>query len=137
VENQVDDKTSETLSLGRFVKTYQKSEVVFEEGTTGNEMYLIHSGKVKLSMKKDGAKERPIAVLNPGAFFGEMALMDNQKRSATAIALEDNTKLIVLDKAKFIFIVLQQPTFALSLMHTLCKRLRELNKRLSSEGGKE
>lgn len=77
-------------------------------------MYLIYSGKVKLSMKKDGAKEKSIAVLNPGAFFREMALVDNRKRSPTAIALEDNTKLIVLDKAKFIFMVQQQPTFALS-----------------------
>ena len=135
MENEINQEISGTSSLGRFVNTYRKSEIVFEEGTTGNEMYLIHSGKVKLFLGKNMTKENTIAVLNPGAFFGEMALVDNQQRSATAIALEDNTKLIVLDKAKFIFMVQQNPSFALSVMHTLCKRIRELNMRLSSEGG--
>jgi len=129
-ENEVD----ETAASGKFRQKYRKSEVIFEEGTSGSEMYLIHSGKVLLSVRQKEAGETPLVVLNPGAFFGEMALVDDSRRSATASAVEDDTELIVMDRARFLFMVRQQPEFALSLMHTLCRRLRDMDKRLPSEG---
>ncbi len=124
----------ETSPLKKLRQSYQKHDIIFEEGSTGSEMYLIHSGKVLLSVRHDEAKETTLAVLNPGDFFGEMALVDDSPRSATASALEDNTELITLDRAGFLFTVRQQPEFALSLMHTLCQRLRDSNNWLSSEG---
>jgi CRP/FNR family cyclic AMP-dependent transcriptional regulator len=129
-ENRVD----ETAALPQFRKKYRKSEVVFEEGSTGSEMYLIHSGRVLLSVRQNEAQRVPLAVLNPGDFFGEMALVDDSPRSATASAVEDDTELIIMDRARFLFMVRQQPEFALSLMHTLCQRLRGMDKRLPSEG---
>jgi len=129
-ENEVD----EAAASGKFRQKYRKSEVIFEEGTSGSEMYLIHSGKVLLSVRQKEAGETPLVVLNPGAFFGEMALVDDSRRSATASAVEDDTELIVMDRARFLFMVRQQPEFALSLMHTLCRRLRDMDKRLPSEG---
>lgn len=125
---------SEIPSFQSFLRSYQKSEIIFEEGSTGNEMYLIHSGKVLLSVKQGKSEPVKLAVLNPGDFFGEMALVDDCCRSATASALEDNTQLIALDKAKFLYMVQQQPQFALSVMHILCQRLRDLNKQLPSKG---
>jgi CRP/FNR family cyclic AMP-dependent transcriptional regulator len=129
-ENRVD----ETAALPQFRKKYRKSEVVFEEGSTGSEMYLIHSGRVLLSVRQNENQQVPLAVLNPGDFFGEMALVDDSPRSATASAVEDDTELIIMDRARFLFMVRQQPEFALSLMHTLCQRLRGMDKRLPSEG---
>lgn len=126
--------SDETPSLLEFSRSYQKSEVIFEEGSNGHEMYLIHSGQVLLSVHKSETEEIPLAVLNPGDFFGEMALVDESPRSTTATASMNNTKLIVLDSYRFMFMVRQQPEFALSLMHTLCQRLRDMDKRLSSEG---
>ena len=130
----VEDKANETAALRRFRQNYRKSEVIFEEGSTGSEMYLIHSGGVLLSVRHNRNHQSPLAVLKPGDFFGEMALVDDSPRSATASAVEDNTELIVIDRARFLFMVRQQPEFALSLMHTLCQRLRDMDKRLSSEG---
>jgi CRP/FNR family cyclic AMP-dependent transcriptional regulator len=124
----------ETAGLSKFRKSYRKSEVIFEEGSTGSEMYLIHSGRVLLSVRQNETQEVPLVVLNPGDFFGEMALVDDSPRSATASAVEDNTELIVMDRARFLFMVRQQPEFALSLMHTLCRRLRDMDKRLPTEG---
>jgi CRP/FNR family cyclic AMP-dependent transcriptional regulator len=127
-------RKKESAPLSRFRQSYRKSEVIFEEGSTGSEMYLIHSGRVQLSVRQDGTEQKPLVVLGPGDFFGEMALVDDSPRSATASAVEDNTELIVIDRARFLFMVRQQPEFALSLMHTLCQRLRSMDRRLSSEG---
>ena len=129
-----ENKADEMAALSKFRQSYRKSEVIFEEGSTGSEMYLIHSGRVLLSVRKNETQEVPLVTLNPGDFFGEMALMDDSPRSATASAVEDDTELIVMDRARFLFMVRQQPEFALSLMHTLCRRLRDMDKRLPIEG---
>ena len=127
----VEDKANETGGLPKFRQRYRKSEIIFEEGSIGSEMYLIHSGRVLLSVRRNQAKQVPLVVLNPGDFFGEMALVDDSPRSTAASAVEDDTELIVIDRARFLFMVRQQPEFALSLMHTLCRRLRDMNTRLS------
>ena len=129
-----EDKLDETADLSKFRQRYQKSEVIFEEGSTGSEMYLIYSGRVLLLVRQNETQQTPLVVLNPGDFFGEMALVDDSPRSATASAIEEDTELIVMDRARFMFMVRQQPEFALSLMHTLCQRLRDMDKRLSPEG---
>ena len=126
-----EDRVDETGALPKFRQRYGKSEVIFEEGSTGSEMYLIHSGRVLLSVRRNQAKQVPLVVLNPGDFFGEMALVDDSLRSTTASAVVDDTELIVIDRVRFLFMVRQQPEFALSLMHTLCRRLRDMNTRLS------
>jgi len=129
-----EDTVDESAALPRSLQRYGKSEIIFEEGSTGSEMYLIHKGKVMLSVLHNESERVPLAVLNAGDFFGEMALVDDSSRSATASAAEDDTELIVMDRARFLFMVRQQPEFALSLMHTLCRRLRDMDKRLPSEG---
>ena len=128
-----DDRADGTVASPKFRQRYRKSEVIFEEGSTGSEMYLIHSGRVLLSIRQDETQQVPLVVLNPGDFFGEMALVDDAPRSATASAVEDDTELIVMDRARFLFMVRQQPEFALSLMHTFCRRLRDMDKRLPPE----
>jgi CRP/FNR family cyclic AMP-dependent transcriptional regulator len=132
-----EDRVDETTALPKFRQRYRKSEVIFEEGSIGSEMYLIHSGRVLLSVRQNENQQVPLVVLNPGDFFGEMALVDDSPRSATASAVDDETELIVMDRARFLFMVRQQPEFALSLMHTLCQRLRSMDKRLSPEGASQ
>jgi CRP/FNR family cyclic AMP-dependent transcriptional regulator len=128
------DRTDKIAALPKFRQKYRKSDVIFEEGSTGSEMYLIHSGRVLLSVRQNETEQTPLVFLNPGDFFGEMALVDDSPRSTTASAVEDDTELIVMDRARFLFMVRQQPEFALSLMHTLCQRLRDMDKKLSPEG---
>jgi CRP/FNR family cyclic AMP-dependent transcriptional regulator len=129
-----DKRAEEIEGLSRFRQSYRKSEVIFKEGSTGSEMYLIRRGRVLLSVRQNETQEVPLIVLNRGDFFGEMALVDDSPRSATASAVDDDTELIVMDRGRFLFMVRQQPEFALSLMHTLCRRLRDMDKRLPTEG---
>ena len=124
----------EMTPFKRFIKVYQKSETIFEESSLGREMYIIHSGKVKLSTKATG-REVILATLGPGEFFGEMALVDAAPRSATATALDDNTRLIILDQAKFLYLVSHQPAFSLTVMHVLCNRIRQTNILLKTDKG--
>ena len=104
-----ESQPKENAPLPQFLKSCQKSEVIFEEGTTGSEMYLIRSGRVQLSVRNNDNQQVPLVVLNPGDFFGEMALVDDSPRSATASAVEDNTELVVIDRARFLFMVRLQP----------------------------
>jgi CRP/FNR family cyclic AMP-dependent transcriptional regulator len=117
--------------LDKFIKVYGKSEVVFEENSIGREMFVVCSGRVKLFTEPDNGRRTLLATLGPGQHFGEMALVDKSPRSATAVAAQDNTRLVVLDKAKFLYLVQQQPDFAFSVMETLCKRLRDTNSHLA------
>ena len=114
----------EVTRFTKFIKVYKKSDVIFEENSLGDEMYVIHSGKVKLSTRAPG-REVELATLGPGEFFGEMSLVDAAPRTATATSEEEDTRLIALDQAKFLYLVSQQPAFALTIMHTLCQRIRE------------
>jgi CRP-like cAMP-binding protein len=125
---------NEIANVRGFVRSYQKTNVIFEEGQSGSEMYLIHSGRVELSLVKGKAKPVRVKVLKPGDFFGEMAMLDDYVRSATAVALDENTQLIVIDRSHFLFMIRQQPEFALSLMHILCQRIRDLNHQLGVGG---
>ena len=121
----------EVTILEKFVKRYQKSEIIFSESDPGKDMYIIYKGKVGLYTGDVLRHKRLLAIVEAGDFFGEMALVDDSPRSATAIAVEDNTQLLVLDKHKFTYLLRHQPDFALVVMGKLCRQLREANKTLT------
>jgi rubredoxin len=106
------------------VRVYNKGDVIFEENSQGNEMYILLSGQVKLTLgSEEGVAE--VGVLEqPGDFFGEMALMDIPTRSATAMVEADNTRIEVLDQAALVETLKENPQFALDLMRELSRRVR-------------
>ena len=101
------------------VKEYVAGTVIFREGDPGDFMYGVQDGEVELIHG-----EQSLAIVGPGSIFGEMALIDNAPRTATAIAVTD-CKLVPVDKHYFQFLVHETPTFAARVMQTLSKRLRE------------
>ena len=106
------------------VKVYQKSDVIFEENSCGNEMYILRSGKVRLVLGGTTRGADVGCIEQPGEFFGEMALIDMSPRSAMAIADEDNTELEVLDRNAFLKTIQERPQFALEVMSELSRRVR-------------
>ncbi len=111
----------------RFIRTYNRGDIIFEEGSRGKEMYVVYTGKVEISKKDAMGKEAVLAVLEPGEMFGEMALVDQQTRSATATATSEDTRLVALDRTRFKYWLRHEPEFAFVVMETLCKRIREKN----------
>ena len=99
-------------------KDVPAGSVIFEEGTSGAEMFGILEGEVELRLP-NGMVRR----LGPDDSFGEMAIVDGSPRSATAVAVTD-TRLAVLDRHRFLFLVQETPMFALQVMSSIAERLR-------------
>jgi CRP-like cAMP-binding protein len=108
----------------KFLKTYGNGDVIFAEGSVGKHMYVVVSGRVDIRMKA-GDGEAVVATLGKGDLFGEMALVDSLPRSASAIAVGDDTSVVEIDHAQFAYLVGQQPAFALVILKALSLRLRK------------
>jgi CRP-like cAMP-binding protein len=105
-----------------YERTLNAGEVLFREGDKGDRMYLIKSGKIRIVKEMD-EMEKTLAVLNEGAFFGEMSVLDNRPRSASAIA-ETDTELIIVDRDALLRKVNENP-FIKYIIGTLTDRLRK------------
>jgi len=114
------------MAIEKCINDYDVDDVIFEEGSTGRELYVVLDGKVDIAKMNDGVRT-PIVTLGKGEFFGEMAVIDGSSRSATAIAAAPNTKVMRINHARFVYLVSQQPAFALMIMDALSKRLRASN----------
>jgi len=99
-------------------------ETIFQRYDMGAEMYVVLEGEVELTIDS-----KVLEVLGPGEPFGEMALIDQIPRTATAIA-KTPCKLSVISEKRFLFMVQQTPEFALLIMKVMADRLRRMNARL-------
>jgi CRP/FNR family transcriptional regulator, cyclic AMP receptor protein len=114
------------MAIEKCINEYDVGDVIFEEGSTGRELYVVPDGKIDIA-KDSGATRTTIVTLGKGEFFGEMAVIDGSSRSATAIAAAPKTKVMRINHARFVYLVSQQPAFALMIMDALSKRLRASN----------
>ena len=113
-----------------FEKTYPKNSTLFVEGMTGEILYLIQKGKVEITHKDAKGEEKVLATLGVGEFLGEMSLIDNRPRTATARAGED-LALLVMTKKAFNTLMEKYPSAALKVVMVFLKtaneRLRKAN----------
>jgi CRP/FNR family transcriptional regulator, cyclic AMP receptor protein len=116
------------MAIEKCIDEYGVGDVIFEEGTTGRELYVVLDGEVEIAKVAAGRKT-VIVTLGKGEFFGEMAVIDGSARSATAIAAATGTRVMRINHARFVYLVSQQPAFALMIMDALSKRLRASNER--------
>ena len=116
-------------------KRAKKDEIIFREGDTGDAFYLIVSGSVRISTIVPGVGEEALTILREGEYFGEMALIDDAPRSASAIA-NDDTILLLIEKDNFQKLLEQETGIAYKLLwvftKTLSARLRKTDEQLKS-----
>lgn len=109
----------------RFIQTFNTGDTVFSQGGAGSHMYVVLSGVVEIRRESEGSM-CTFASLGPGELFGEMAIVDSGVRMATAAATQDDTRLVVIDQARFVYLTSQQPAFALSVMRVMAQRIQAL-----------
>ena len=114
-------------AFGRFSRTFKQGEIIFSEFEVGDTFYLIQSGRVQLA-KLVGDLERTLDILYPSEMFGEMAILENSPRSATAIAL-DEVKVLEFNAQNFEILLLGNPQIALKLLKMFCKRIYDSKRR--------
>jgi CRP-like cAMP-binding protein len=107
-------------------RRYRKGATVFLYGDPGDDLYVVESGSVKICMTTPDGKEITLAILGPGEFFGELALMDGAPRSSNAVTMED-CQLLLLDRIRFLAFVDEHPSVARSIIEVLSRRLRDNN----------
>ena len=115
-------------AFGRFARTYQAGEMIFSEFEPGDNFYLIQSGRVQL-VKLVGDYEKTLDILQPSEMFGEMAILENSPRSATAIAL-DTVTVLEFNSQNFEVLMLGNPQIALKLLKMFCKRIYDSKRRV-------
>jgi CRP-like cAMP-binding protein len=108
--------------LGRH---YSNGEIIFQEGEKGDVMYVIQSGKVKIS-KNSSSGDITMVMLQSGDIFGEMALFDKLPRSASATA-EGDTRILSIDKKKLFSTIWKDPTVVLKVIETMSGTIRRLS----------
>ena len=114
----------------KFGRAYPEGSVLFHEGERGDEMYVIQSGRVQISMQVRGI-DRTLSVLEPGEFLGEMALLNNKPRSATATVLEE-ARLLVIDEKTFEAMIRGNSEIALRMIKKLAARLQEADDQIEN-----
>ena len=114
------------MTIEKCINEFEVGDVIFEEGSSGRELFVVLDGKIEIA-KITSAGKTVIVTLGKGEFFGEMAVIDGSSRSATAIASAPDTRVMRINHARFVYLVSQQPAFALMVMDALSKRLRASN----------
>jgi CRP-like cAMP-binding protein len=102
---------------------YEKDSVIFKEGETGDSMYIIHQGSIKIHKDLN-----TLAILSENEVFGELSLLDADTRSATATANSDCV-LFKIDQEPFYELMEERPEVAKGFIKILCQRLRIMNEK--------
>ena len=114
----------------RFGKKIPPGTVLFNEGDRGEEMYILQSGRVKISKRIRGV-EKTLATLEKGEFFGEMAILNDKPRSASAETIEE-CEMLMIDRKTFDALIRGNVEIAVRFIKRLADRLRETNDQMES-----
>jgi CRP-like cAMP-binding protein len=114
----------------RYGRTYKPDEVIFREGDAGETMFIIQEGEIRIH-KRVRDKETTLAVLKAGEFFGEMAIIDKEPRSAGATALTES-KLIILSDEIFESQIQTNPKIIMAIVRKMSERLRNADRQIKA-----
>ena len=110
---------------------YTKGEVIFNEGDIGDEMYIVADGQVDILLNLESGEPLHLATVEAGSYFGEMAVLDRDPRSAAAKVTED-ARLFVLKGEQLKELIYVMPEIAFTIFRVLSERLRRSDRRLDS-----
>jgi CRP/FNR family transcriptional regulator, cyclic AMP receptor protein len=103
----------------KFIKVFDKGDIVFKEGEIGREMFYILSGVVSINID-----EKSIRVMKEGEYFGEMAMLLNTPRTATIKVVEPGTRLVYISQDNFETLLTENHIIVLTILKEMCSRLK-------------
>jgi CRP/FNR family cyclic AMP-dependent transcriptional regulator len=119
------DQELEHVEASATAKTYAKGTIIINEGDAGSSMFLLMQGKVKVYVSDAGGKEYVLAVLGPGEYVGELALLDDEPRTAS-VETEEQSTFLVIQKEDFLKLLHDHPSIQFKLLLNLARRSRSL-----------
>jgi CRP-like cAMP-binding protein len=128
---ELDDRELASIATVAKTRRYAKDDVIFHADESGDVFCLIKEGQVKVTMISPEGKEIILSLLGPGEFFGEMALLDDEPRSATVVATEA-LELVTIWRSDFLQILGENFTIAKKVLAELSRRLRNASNRIES-----
>ena len=128
---RVSEADLEELATHLIERRFPKNATVVEEGLPGDYMYVIREGRAKVTKASEDGREKIMNFLEAGAFFGDMALVGDETRSASVKTLEESV-LLALSRRDFIDLLRQSPDLSLAVIEELANRLRETNEQARS-----
>ena len=128
---ELDDRELAAIAVVAKSRRYAKDDVIFHADESGDIFCLIKEGQVKVTMISPEGKEIILSLLGPGDFFGEMALLDNEPRSATIIATEP-LEIVTIWRSDFLHILSENFDITQKVLAELSRRLRSASNRIES-----
>jgi CRP/FNR family cyclic AMP-dependent transcriptional regulator len=113
-------------------RSFPRETRVFHEGDSGDACYIVREGSCRVTREHSDGRAITLATLGPGAIFGELAMLDGERRSASVEAAE-NTDLVALPASDMRHLIREHPEMAEKLVVALTRRLREANERISRQ----
>lgn len=129
--SELEDQDLERIANVASIQKYHKDNIILIEEEVGTTMFIIISGRVKISRISDDGREVILSILSEGDFFGEMALLDGQTRSANVTAIEES-ELLMLRREDFLQMLYDYPQIAINLLKELAQRIRKSDEQIKS-----
>ncbi len=130
--NSLNSEELQRLAAGATEKHFSAGETIFGEGEEGDGIYLVKEGEVRIEAVVTANEQRVLAKAGPGDFFGEMAVLDREPRSASAIA-DKATTVIFIPRAELLRLIEHSPRLATSLVREFSLRMRDFNRQYIRE----
>lgn len=127
--SELSDEAIESLGRLSARRRYPKDTVIFFENEEGDCLFMILEGRIKVTILGDDGREIILTMLSPGDLFGEMALLDNEPRSAIAV---EESELLSLHRTDFQAVIGENPGISAALIKVLSARLRRANHQIST-----
>jgi CRP-like cAMP-binding protein len=128
----LDDRELKELVAVAVPRSFEKGEVIFQEGQFGEVMYVVRSGRVLIKREHSGGRTIALTELGPGSLFGELAVLDGEVRSATVECTEP-TQVVALTAPDVRRVLTRNPEIAMKVIVSLSRMLREANERIGDQ----
>ncbi|GLR11605.1 Crp/Fnr family transcriptional regulator [Chitinimonas prasina] len=119
------DEELSHIEASAAAKTYPKGAIIINEGDAGSSMFLLMQGRLKVFVSDSNGKEYVLAVLGPGEYVGELALLDDEPRTAS-VETEEQSTFLVIQKEDFLALLHNHPNIQFKVLVSLVRRTRQL-----------